>query len=104
MKDPAKEFSIVRVWGTIGWIAAGLLISFLAWDSQAGLSEGLLKNTWILAAFVSLVLGIYSFTLPATPPRAKSSESFKLSEVLGLEALALLKHRNFAIFFFFPLF
>ncbi|SEG23983.1 nucleoside permease [Algoriphagus boritolerans] len=99
MKDPAKEFSIVRVWGTIGWIAAGLLISFLAWDSQAGLSEGLLKNTWILAAFVSLVLGIYSFTLPATPPRAKSSESFKLSEVLGLEALALLKHRNFAIFF-----
>ncbi|WP_332912121.1 MFS transporter [Algoriphagus boritolerans] len=101
MKDPAKEFSIVRVWGTIGWIAAGLLISFLAWDSQAGLSEGLLKNTWILAAFVSLVLGIYSFTLPATPPRAKSSESFKLSEVLGLEALALLKHRNFAIFFSF---
>lgn len=99
MKDPAKEFSIIRIWGTIGWIAAGLLVSFLAWDSQAGLASGLLKNTWIMAAAVSLALGVYSFTLPPTPPRAKSSGEFKLSEILGLDALSLLKDRNFAIFF-----
>jgi nucleoside transporter len=99
MKNPEKEFSVIRVWGTIGWVAAGFLISALAWDSQAGLDEGLLKNTWIMSSIMSLLLGIYSFTLPATPPRAKSSAEFKLSEALGLDALALLKHKNFAIFF-----
>jgi len=99
MKDPAKEFSVIRVWGTIGWIAAGILISYLAWDSKEGMSEGMLRYTWLMAAIVSVILGLFSFTLPATPPRAKSSDSFKLSEVLGLDALSLLKHRNFAIFF-----
>lgn len=99
MKDPAKEFSVIRVWGTIGWVSAGMLISYLAWDSQSGLAEGLLKNTWIMAATVSACLGLYSFTLPATPPKAKSTGGHRLSEVLGLDALALLKDRNFAIFF-----
>ncbi|MHA7130331.1 nucleoside permease [Algoriphagus namhaensis] len=99
MKDPAKEFSVIRVWGTVGWIAAGILISYFAWDSQMGLESGLLRNTWLMASIVSVVLGVFSFTLPKTPPRAQSSDSFKLSEVLGLDALSLLKHRNFAIFF-----
>jgi len=99
MKDPAKEFSVIRVWGTIGWIAAGLLISYFAWDSQEGLKEGLLRNTWLMAAIVSLILGFFSFTLPQTPPQAKSADKIKLSEIVGLDALALLKHRNFAIFF-----
>lgn len=99
MVDPAREFSVIRVWGTIGWVASGMLISFLAWDGQEGLASGMLKNTWILASLVSLALGIYSFTLPATPPQARSGGEFKLSEVLGLDALSLLKHRNFAIFF-----
>ena len=99
MKDPAKEFSVVRVWGTIGWIASGLLISTLGWDSIGGLADGMLKNTWLMASLVSLALGIYSFTLPATPPRAQAKGGFKLSEALGLDALSLLKHKNFAIFF-----
>lgn len=99
MKNPEKEFSVIRVWGTIGWVTAGFLISALAWDSQSGLAEGLLKNTWIMASIVSLGLGIYSFTLPSTPPMAKTSGEFKFSEVLGLDALALLKHKNYAIFF-----
>ena len=97
--QPEKEFSGVRIWGTIGWIAAGILISTLAWDSQEGLREGLLQNTWKLAAGASLLLGIYSFTLPATPPQAKSNAPFQLKEVLGLDALRLLTHRNYAIFF-----
>ena len=99
MAQPEKEFSGVRIWGTIGWIAAGILISTLAWDSQEGLREGLLQNTWKLAAGASLLLGIYSFTLPATPPQAKSNAPFQLKEILGLDALRLLTHRNYAIFF-----
>lgn len=99
MKNPEKEFSVIRVWGTVGWIAAGMLISYLAWDSQSGMGEGLLKNTWLMASGVSVILGIYSFTLPATPPRAKSTGEFKLSEALGLDALSLLKHKNYTIFF-----
>ena len=99
MAQPEKEFSGVRIWGTIGWIAAGILISTLAWDSQEGLREGLLQNTWKLAAGASLLLGIYSFTLPATPPQAKSNAPLQLKEVLGLDALRLLTHRNYAIFF-----
>ena len=100
MKQPEKEFSGVRIWGTIGWIAAGFLISALAWDSQEGLREGLLQNTWKLAAGASLLLGMYSFTLPATPPQANTNGPFQLKEVLGLDALRLLTHRNYAIFFF----
>jgi len=99
MNNPAKEFSVIRVWGTIGWIAAGLLISFFAWDSQEGLQEGLLRYTWLMAAIVSLVLGVYSFSLPHTPPQARTGGKSTISEILGLDALALLKHRNFAIFF-----
>ncbi len=99
MKDPAKEFSVIRVWGTIGWIAAGLLISFMSWDSVEGLKEGLLRNTWLMAGASSLALGLFSFMLPHTPPQAKTAGEFKLSEVLGLDALGMLKHRNFAVFF-----
>ena len=99
MKDPAKEFSGIRVWGTLGWITAGILISYLAWDSQDGLKEGLLKNTWLMASISSLVLGLFSFTLPQTPPQAKTGGDFKLTEVLGLDALGLLKHKNYAVFF-----
>lgn len=99
MTNPAKEFSIVRVWGTIGWITAGFLISYFAWDSQGGIKDGALENTWILAGVSSLILGLYSFTLPKTPPQAKSTDNIRLSEILGLDALSLLKHKNFAVFF-----
>ncbi len=99
MKNPSKEFSVIRVWGTIGWISAGLLISFMSWDSQEGLREGLLRNTWLMAAISSLILGLFSFTLPPTPPKARLNLGFKFSEALGLDALDLLKHKNYAVFF-----
>ncbi|MFH6602890.1 nucleoside permease [Maribacter algicola] len=99
MKDPAKEFSFVRVFGTIGWIAAGSLISYLNWDSQEGISEGILRNTFLMAAISSAILGIFSFTLPKTPPRADRNEKITISKLLGLDALALFKDRNFLIFF-----
>jgi len=99
MKDPAKEFSFVRVFGTIGWITAGLLISYFNWDSQEGITEGFLRNTFLMASISSALLGIFSFTLPKTPPTADRSQKIKLADILGLEALALLKNRNFLIFF-----
>lgn len=99
MTDPSKQFSGVRVFGTIGWIVAGLVISFVfAWDSAEGRAEGMLRNTFLMAAIASAILGLFSFTLPKTPPSSKG-EKVQLSEILGLEALALLKGKNFLMFF-----
>jgi nucleoside transporter len=99
MKDPEKEFANIRVWGTIGWILAGLSISFLFhWDSAEAVSQGLLKNTFLLAGIAALVLGVLSFTLPKTPPKV-SEEKIKIGDLIGLDALKLLKDKNFLIFF-----
>lgn len=100
MKDPEKEFSSIRVFGTIGWIVAGLLISFVFhWDSPEGITQGLLKNTFLMAGITSLILGLFSFTLPATPPKVAKGEKISINEILGLDALKLLRDKNFAIFF-----
>lgn len=99
MKDPEKEFSSIRVWGTIGWIVAGLSISYVFhWDSAESLASGMLKNTFLLAGIAALVLGLLSFTLPATPPKV-SDEKIKIGDIIGLDALKLLKDKNFAVFF-----
>jgi len=100
MTDPGREFGAIRVWGTIGWIVAGLLISFVfLWDSQEALAAGLLRNTFLLASISSLVLGIFSFFLPKTPPKVVKGETQTVSELLGLDALKLLRDKNYAIFF-----
>lgn len=100
MKDPAKEFSLIRVWGTIGWIVAGLSISYLfRWDSTESIQGGMLKNTFLLAGGASAFLGIFSFFLPSTPPRADKSKKVSVSDILGLDALKLLANRNFLVFF-----
>nr|WP_299382492.1 nucleoside permease [Allomuricauda sp.] len=99
MKDPSKEFAHIRVFGTIGWILAGLTISFIGWDSEAGIKEGLLKNTFLMGAIASAAMGLFSFTLPKTPPKISRGKKVKVSEILGLEALKLLKDRNFLMFF-----
>ena len=98
MKDPALFFPFVRVWGTGGWIVAGFLISIFAWDSSQGVADGLLSNTFLMTAIASAILGVYSFTLPKTPPQAKGSKA-SLSDILGLDALKLLKDKNFLVFF-----
>ena len=100
MEDPAKEFSLIRVWGTIGWIVAGLAISYLfGWDSAESIASGALRNTFMMGSAASLALGLFSFTLPKTPPKAKGTEAASISDLLGLEALTLLKERNFLVFF-----
>ena len=100
MDEPARHFSRVRMWGTIGWIVAGLVISYLfAWDSPAGMAQGSLGNTFLMCSIASIALGIYSFTLPRTPPLPKPEEQARLGQVLGLDALVLLRHKNFVVFF-----
>lgn len=99
MDNPAEEFSKVRVWGTIGWIAAGLAISFVfSWDSASALEQGLLSNTFMMGAVCSVILGLYCFTLPKTPPVVSRDTKVSVNEVLGLDALKMLKDRNFLIF------
>ncbi len=99
MTDTAKQFPYIRVFGTIGWTAAVNLISLLSWDSEASIAAGMLKNTFLMVAIASALLGLYSFSLPKTPPQVKKTGKSRVSEVLGLDALKLLKDRNFLLFF-----
>jgi len=89
MQDPGKEFPRVRVLGTIGWIAAGFVISALSAEALA--------LQFRLAALASLTLGLFCFALPHTPP-AKLGHKVEVRDILGLDALALMKERSFTIF------
>lgn len=100
MSDPEKQFSGIRIWGTLGWIVAGIIISFgFHWDSSASVAGGMLRNTFLMSGIASLVLGLYSFILPATPPKIAKGEKVSIGQVLGLDALKLLKDKNFLVFF-----
>jgi nucleoside transporter len=100
LQDPARQFGAVRVWGTIGWIVAGLAISYLfAWDSPSAIARGALRNTFTMCGCASLLLGLYSFTLPKTPPAARGQPRKQLRDILGADALSLLGERNFLVFF-----
>ena len=100
MDDPSQDFAKIRVLGTIGWIVAGLVISYVfSWDSQEAIRQGYLENTFMMCAIASAALGLFSFTLPNTPPKVGKDEDISIREILGLDALAMLKDRNFLIFF-----
>jgi nucleoside transporter len=95
MSDPSREFASIRVLGTIGWIVAGALIGYgFHWETKS-----LLQNTFYLAGGASALLGIFSFFLPDTPPGAAKGEKASLRDIIGFEALGLLKDRRYLIFF-----
>lgn len=89
INDPAKEFPRIRVLGTVGWIVVGLMIG------QMGVETTALPLR--IAAGVSVALGLFALALPHTPPHAKGKQ-VTVRDVLGLDALALLKDRSFAVF------
>tara|TARA_B100000073_G_scaffold84766_2_gene65462 strand:+ start:569 stop:1780 length:1212 start_codon:yes stop_codon:yes gene_type:complete len=94
MKDPSKEFAPIRIFGSIGWIIAGLLIGYFSWESL-----NTLKNTFYMSSFISLILGVYSFTLPNTPPIIEKNKNKTMSEIIGLDALKLLNDKAYLVFF-----
>jgi len=93
LKDSEEEFGRIRVWGTIGWIAAGLMLS--GWRTLAAGNAALAVpgDTLFLAGILSLLMGIQSLALPHTPPRKEG-----VSPWAFLEAWKMMKDRNFAIF------
>jgi len=101
IEDAKKYFPGIRVWGTIGWICSGLVISYLfRWDAPESIQAGALHNTFIMGAVCSLLLAFFSLALPKTPPQVKlRDEKFDFGKAIGLDALKLLKQRSFLIFF-----
>ena len=89
MKDPKQDFGSIRVLGTAGWIVAGLLIGFLRVEPTAFPIR--------IAGAASLLMAIYSLTLPHTPP-LRSAHGFKLSNIFPPEAFTLFRDRNFSVF------
>jgi nucleoside transporter len=90
MKDPKQDFGSIRVLGTAGWIVAGLLIGFMGVESTAVPIR--------LAAASSILMALYSLSLPHTPPLHPSGGGFKLSNIFPAEAFSLFKDRNFSVF------
>ncbi|GAB2688861.1 MFS transporter [Mucilaginibacter koreensis] len=93
MANPSKEFPPIRVLGTAGWIIAGLTIGWLGWEQS-----GNLVLTFKMAGTASLILGFLSFTLPDTPP-VKKGQKTSFGDIIGLDAIGLLKNRSYLVFF-----
>lgn len=96
MRDPAQDFPGIRVMGTIGWIAVGVAVGTAA-PHIFGKSIEPTNLPLKLGAALSVLLGIYAFFLPGTPPANQGSRP-TLAQALGLETLAYMKDRSFAIF------
>ena len=89
MENPGKEFPNIRVLGTIGWIVAGVIIGLMKVEDT--------NMPMKLGALASLLLGVYCFFLPHTPPKAKG-QKVTIGDVIGIKTLQLMKERSFAIF------
>jgi nucleoside transporter len=93
MKDTTKEFPPIRIFGTFGWIVAGLVIGWLQWEQKE-----MLASTFLMASLASLALGLLSFTLPDTPP-AKKGQKTSFGDIIGLDSIGLLKNKSYLVFF-----
>lgn len=90
MTDPGKQFPWIRVFGTLGWIVAGIMIGKLGIEKTA--------FTFQMAAIASVALGLFSFILPNTPPKGKSADA-SASSAIGADAFILFKDKPYLIFF-----
>lgn len=90
MSDPGRMFPWVRVFGTVGWIVSGIMISALGIEGDA--------FTFQMAGIASLILGLFSLVLPDTPPKGQTATA-TASNILGLDAFVLFRNRPYLIFF-----
>ncbi len=90
MSDPGKQFPWIRVFGTLGWIIAGIVIGSMAIEKTSA--------TFLIAAGASAALGLFCFFLPNTPPKAAAADG-TASKALGAEAFVLFKDRPYLVFF-----
>nr|WP_314898300.1 nucleoside permease [uncultured Flavobacterium sp.] len=93
--DVVKDYPPIRIWGTIGFIAALWVVSLTHNETSA--------NQFYIAGVVSSLLGIYAFTLPKCPPMCKGEKGSSFTQALGLNAFELFKKRKFAVFFIFSM-
>jgi len=96
IEDQEKDFPMIRVFGTIGWIIAGLVISFILIGFVTDIPEKTPLPLY-MAGVASILLGLFSFTLPHTPPPA-AGEKVSIRSILGIDALKQLGSRSFYIF------
>ena len=89
LRDAKKDFPRVKMLSAVGWIAGGVTVSLLNAEKTA--------DQFYLAGGISILFGLFSFTLPHTPPKKVGSD-VSIGEILGLDALALLQKRSFAVF------
>lgn len=93
-RDIIRDFPPIRVWGTIGFIAAMWTVSLLHIETSA--------MQFYVAAIASLIFGLYAFTLPACPPQSRG-EKKSLFEMMGLKAFSLFRQTKMALFFIFAM-
>lgn len=89
MENPEKDYPSIRVMGTVAWIVISVLIGTLGWGDSVRIFE--------VSMYASLVLAIWAWTLPDTPPA--SQEKASIGSILGKDALVLFKERSFVVFF-----
>lgn len=89
VQDPARDFGKYRVWGTVGWMAAGWLVSVMAMDVSPAVGK--------LGVYTRVLGAMCCFMLPHTPPKGGPAKTW--AEALGLGALRILKERDMAVFF-----
>jgi nucleoside transporter len=93
LKDSEEEFGRIRVWGTLGWIAAGLMLTGWRRLGEGGVLPVVAGDTLLLGGLLSIVMGLQSFTLPHTPPRREGVNPWAFAE-----SLKMLRSKDFAIF------
>jgi NHS family xanthosine MFS transporter len=94
--DVVKVYPLIRVWGTIGFIAAMWITNLTGSKANA--------NQFLIGAVAAIALGIYSFTLPKCPPQKSMSKDASIFEILGLNAFKLFANYKMALFFIFAMF
>ncbi|MFT3700779.1 MAG: nucleoside permease [Agriterribacter sp.] len=90
MNNPGKQFPWIRVFGTLGWIVAGWIVGSLKIEKE--------NSTFLIAAGISALLGLLSFSMPNTPPKGNTADS-SASKALGADAFVLFKNKTYLIFF-----